>query len=375
MEFKDFYAMLATPLRLGKNRYDGMRNLLDMVTDIQLVYAEKKTDQDCDFTKSKLQAIASGTRSFEPDEVTRILDAGFDSWRLVEAVDRLSEKIKRTLLAKIEPYEPGITVDLVAQWCGDYFGDLLQSVSDDPAQIAQIQASTEQARIKGTWQRLAESLFAEAGAMCPNLNCMTPLTTVDDAGQSKRIGQIVAIDADEDLAGAQNLIVLCPQCASSYTGTNPERIVTLKQIKQQLSKKYAQSITLDPRGIEDEIRRVLESMTRADRVVLQTKIKEPLTISQKITDDPDLQDEVTSRVTRWFNFIDKKLTDMDYAENWTFEKIRHEVKGQYLRLTDRGWTKEEVFDCLTRWLVETTGEKPRPCAVVISYFVQKCEVF
>lgn len=375
MEFKTFLAMCAKPLRLGKNRYEKMCNLLDLVTMIPLVYSETESGRDYDFSKSQLESIASGNRQFSDNAVGRILDADFVPSMLIERVDALPIQVRESFLQTIRLTDPGVTLDFVGQWCGDYLTNVLLRSTADEQQIARVQAIFEQTRIEGAQRRFMELLFAQAGSKCPNLNCVNPLVTIDDAGQSKRVGKVVVIDPDKDHAAEENLIVLCPGCADLYSGKNTEKISILESIKLNIRKSYADAAILDITGMEDEIRRVLQKMARASAASLQQGIKEPLTISQKITEDVALETEVTGHVTLWFNFIDDELINMDYSQNWTFERVRHEVKGQYLNLTGRNWSQDEIFEHLTQWLVDSTHEKRRACAAVISYFIQKCEVF
>ncbi|AZA10798.1 hypothetical protein CGERO_02370 [Corynebacterium gerontici] len=99
-----------SPLCPGENRYEGMRNLPGVVVNSRLAYTQKKTGDDYAFTKSTQLSMTSGTRSFDSQKVSHILDGEFDS---VEAIDRLSEKIKQTSSATIERDGSGIVEDHV----------------------------------------------------------------------------------------------------------------------------------------------------------------------------------------------------------------------------------------------------------------------
>lgn len=48
----------------------------------------------------------------------------------------------------------------------------------------------------------------------------------------------------------------------------------------------------------------------------------------------------------------------------------------YLNLADMGYTQDKIFDEMVNCLQTVTNEDRRSsCEVIISYFVQKCEVF
>ena len=47
----------------------------------------------------------------------------------------------------------------------------------------------------------------------------------------------------------------------------------------------------------------------------------------------------------------------------------------YVTFRDKGYDQDKIYYEMTKWLSDATGEAWGDCEVVISYFVQKCEVF
>ena len=46
-----------------------------------------------------------------------------------------------------------------------------------------------------------------------------------------------------------------------------------------------------------------------------------------------------------------------------------------IRFRDKGYSQDQIFYEMTKWLYDATNEKWRDCEIVIAYFTQKCEVF
>ena len=65
------------------------------------------------------------------------------------------------------------------------------------------------------------------------------------------------------------------------------------------------------------------------------------------------------------------------AENLCdYDKFCYQMKFQYKALAGQGTlSQREIYDGLSEWVHETTHEDMSFCKVVVSFFVQKCEVF
>lgn len=46
-----------------------------------------------------------------------------------------------------------------------------------------------------------------------------------------------------------------------------------------------------------------------------------------------------------------------------------------MNLNDMGLSQDEIFEKMVDWLQDATHENRSSCEVIISYFIQKCEVF
>ena len=47
----------------------------------------------------------------------------------------------------------------------------------------------------------------------------------------------------------------------------------------------------------------------------------------------------------------------------------------YVNLSEMGLSQNEIFEKMVDWLQDATHEDRGSCGVIISYFIQKCEVF
>ena len=82
-----------------------------------------------------------------------------------------------------------------------------------------------------------------------------------------------------------------------------------------------------------------------------------------------------AHVAAWYVFIESTLKQLDYSDGWDFDEVRHSINSQYRRLKRLGIPQDDVFTQLSQWLHTTTGGKLVACQAVVSYFIQKCDVF
>ena len=61
--------------------------------------------------------------------------------------------------------------------------------------------------------------------------------------------------------------------------------------------------------------------------------------------------------------------------NFKYESFCYQVESRYLAFYDEGLEPEKIFDSLVQWLMDSTHGDRTYCEIVISFFVQKCEVF
>ena len=94
------------------------------------------------------------------------------------------------------------------------------------------------------------------------------------------------------------------------------------------------------------------------------------------SDNEAMEGKVWITVTDDLGFVDDVRDLFKVRQETTdflYEKIREEVHNKFISLSDL--SKPEIFQRMVTWLQEETRGSYDACEIVISYFIQSCEVF
>ena len=103
---------------------------------------------------------------------------------------------------------------------------------------------------------------------------------------------------------------------------------------------------------------------------------DPVEVRKKITDDNILCNKILANVVQYFPFVEEKLKQLNNERRLTYERISGDVKRAYLEFATNETRKEVIFNQLCDWLArKARTDNKSACEVIISYYVQNCEVF
>ena len=80
------------------------------------------------------------------------------------------------------------------------------------------------------------------------------------------------------------------------------------------------------------------------------------------------------------DYVAKETVSMQKVEDGIRRVLRYkpfclQVRMTYINLSDMGLSQDKIFEKMVDWLQDATHEDRNSCEVIISYFIQKCEVF
>jgi cytochrome c553 len=234
-------------------------------------------------------------------------------------------------------------------------------------------------------------LLAETGNHCPL--CGEPLLG-KKSGKSMKLYQIAHIypysptkeqleelqdvPMAEDRESFENKIALCLNCHKKQdVHTQKEEYIRLYNKKQQLMRQTKAMDGASTVFIEDEIKEVLQKLKEADIKKLIPLSYDAISVDKKITQENGLLlNDVRDKVVQYFLFVQEILQDIDKSGPQKSKIIASEIKTCFLKAADRGLSQEEIFSTLVDWLTsKTQSQSELACRIIISYFVQDCEVF
>ncbi|MDA2043884.1 HNH endonuclease signature motif containing protein [Bacillus cereus group sp. Bc191] len=237
-------------------------------------------------------------------------------------------------------------------------------------------------------------LLAEVENMCPF--CAKPLM-YEKKGRNYKLWEGAHIyplnpDAEEiellkaeerlheDVNNIRNFIALCGDCHKKFDNprTVEEYRLLLSIKKNILSKSETRAKYVDYQ-IESEIKEVItmlvEEFNEADlkplemqALKLDEKANETLTRITKM--------RIRNEITEYYYYIKEQFVQLDSQYPRSFNAIASQVSAFYNSLSRIEPSQEIIYGQLTEWLSKKTGNSSLgACGIIISFFVQNCEVF
>ena len=234
-------------------------------------------------------------------------------------------------------------------------------------------------------------LLAEANYECPLCHNKLVDTIKGQAVKKYSITQIFPDGLNDETAAEfavvypapikldvpDNLIALDEGCAERYL-LNPtaEEYRKLYEIKIQLAKNYAAKLAVNSMQLEDDIRTVLEALSTIRNTSELVELEyEALRIDEKFdAENFILKNETQMQVVTYYRYIEKVFSN----SNAVFDMIASEIKVSSMKLEKAGLSQSDVVSQLSEWIRNKAGlvtESRLACNIVVSFFVQNCEVF
>ena len=236
------------------------------------------------------------------------------------------------------------------------------------------QAQSQSDKAKGSF---GSGLVDDCKYTCSMPYCGKHLQTISPQNQSVADYEVVLIHAGKGLK-YENLIAVCHDCFQKYafSHTKSEEKL-LKTIKKLQADARSTRQTLDDVTISRGIELVIENLSNAKPSELAELTYDPVAVSDKIDENNCyfLVTDIKNNVARYYKYIDKTMKNLSMRNVYSDELIRAEIKESYKRLAAKKLTPEQIFAELSERIHRITKQDIRFCYIVISYFVQSCEVF
>ena len=127
--------------------------------------------------------------------------------------------------------------------------------------------------------------------------------------------------------------------------------------------------------LEKQIEEVLREVHLMD-VTDDTRIKiEPVKVEKKIT-EKRLKERVLFDVRQLYEGVNSALYRLSGENKLNVDKFAKSITRMYEDASEPLTSQSDIYNLLVETLFDKTGRKYREaCEIIISYFVQRCEVF
>ncbi|EFV74819.1 hypothetical protein HMPREF1013_04845 [Bacillus sp. 2_A_57_CT2] len=184
----------------------------------------------------------------------------------------------------------------------------------------------------------------------------------------------------DDVNNIRNFIALCGDCHKKFD--NPRTIEEyrlLLSIKKNILSKSETRAKYADYQIEAEIKEVITMLVEEfnegalkqlelQALKLDEKADETLTRITKM--------RIRNEITEYYYYIREQFALLDSQYPRSFNSIASQVSAFYNNLSRSEPSQEVIYGQLTEWLSKKTGNSSLgACGIIISFFVQNCEVF
>lgn len=377
MDFKTLFQILMKYLADGDNIPTFFREFMAMITTVTEDEWGTKKDPS---SKARLSdnTIRSYVKRDLPKKLACTIVHRLTPEILIERIDNLSEETRALLAVDLQGYDSNLNPDNVAETISYWITEIVQSkagiVSQNDLQVRQQQQLSSALKAK-----YEDYLLGETGGSCPFPGCGKQLTITNNSVDGKAIHtyEVCLIDKEKP-ATPNNLLAVCPQCFATYQLNYGKKLSKeLQAIKNVLSTHKKMVYLLDDLPLEKGIVGVIIRIQKLSEKELSNISFDPKEIRQKIDSLKNLHLylAVKNYVTTYFQQIEEIMKNLDKSGDIDYDEIQNQIHALYRRLKKANKSQYDIFIEIAGKIHRVTLQEDIYCQIIVSYFIQKCEVF
>lgn len=373
VEFKTLFDILKKYMADGYDIPQFFRELMALITTVS--EEEWGTNRDPS-TKLSDNTIRSYTKRGLPKKLAETIVYRLTPENLTERVSELEPTARELMASDLQAYDADIDSDNV----GEKVSGILIQIIHKAAGLVEQTALVQQKQQKIAFDlknRYGEYLLSESNGYCAFPGCGKKLSVVAN-GRVAYAYEIILIDKSK-ASTIDNLLAVCPQCQATYTldENNKKLMKELKGIKSVLSDHQQSVDMLESLNLDKGITNVIKKAAKLGEKDLKDSSLDPKEIKQKMspTEDAALYYTVNGYVTVYFRKIKEIMTNLDKRGEIDYEEVQNQMHAIYLRLKKKKKSRIEIFNEIADKIHRVTLQDDIYCKIVVSYFVQSCEVF
>lgn len=372
MDFKTIFSILKNRLSDGDDVPSFFRELLAMITSVSEADWGTKKDPSSRVKDDTLRSYSKRglTKAFAKSIVYRLTPE-----RLTSMIQKRPPALRQALAEDFQPYNDSANKDNVGKIVADLLVEIIRTAAgivpaDELIVIKQQETAVE---LK---HKYGELLRNEAGDCCPFPGCGRALfiTNGDKAIPSYEVCIIDKGKGDS----ITNLIALCPNCYAVYSvDTDKAKTRELNAVKKILLGHKESARLLDNLPLEKGIIAVISRIRKLDEKDLEDATLDPKEIKQKLihSESYALYKTVNDYVSTYYVRLREIMVNLDKRGEIDYDEIQDQMKALYRRLKKTKKSREEIFNEIVEKIHRVTLQEALYCQIVVSYFIQSCEVF
>ena len=168
--------------------------------------------------------------------------------------------------------------------------------------------------------------------------------------------------------------IVCNGCIGNIINASESQTEEYKKIQQQLETNVKGRYRMSSNHLGEDVRTVIKAVSKLDFSTLTPLRMDPLTVSQKVS-DIQLRRDILHDVNDCYGDVDEIIKSEAASGTLNATAFGKVVKRMY-EDREESASESDVYNMLVELIYEQTGRINREaCHIVVSYFVQRCEVF
>lgn len=208
-------------------------------------------------------------------------------------------------------------------------------------------------------------LLTETGGKCQKCG---RLLGIKKEGNDVNYAKVVHLSQSND-------VILCVDCEREIQNASEEDKLALLSDKHALENLTVARDAISRYTLEKQIEDVLREVHLMDATD-DTRLKiDPVKVERKIT-EKRLKERVLFDVRQLYEGVNNALDRLSGENKLNVDKFAKNINRMYEDASEPLTSQSDIYNLLVETLFEKTGRKYREaCEIIISYFVQRCEVF
>jgi len=200
---------------------------------------------------------------------------------------------------------------------------------------------------------------------CPR--CGRPLVYLDEDG--------IEVDRSTYFVENGKAITLCVECKRA---AEVDSTVLVDAWSTQRSAEVQMTLIDLASGNSPSKKEIIEVLMAIDEFLPgdDSGIRDPHTIAEKIPSERGFRKKVEGLILPQYNGVNGILNDLAGKNAITNDQIGYKVQRMWLDTKSATATQEQIFDAIVKRINDKTGRKYKSaCEILISYYIQRCDVF
>ena len=373
VEFKEFFSMMKKRISDGADVPYFFKDLVAMITDV--TEDEWGTPKDPSTKLSKESTLRSYAKRGLSQKFAQSIVYRLKPKMFIESLNTRPVAVRKLLADDFKPFDAIADANNIASKLAAVFTDIIK-VTAGIVEPSDLEKQKLQQLEQDLRNKYGDYLINEANHVCPFPGCGRSLV-VTNAGKATNSYSMGLIDKKK-APTVENLLALCPHCYAIYSIDDNAKICKELNGVKKILVAHQQSVQLlDDLPLEKGIVGVISKVKNLKGKDLADASLDPKEIKQKLkpSDNMVLYTTVSAYVTAYYIKLHEIMMNADKRGDIDYDEVQDQMHAIYKRLKKAKKTKVEIFNEIAQKIHKVSLQEDIFCQIVVSYFIQSCEVF